>query len=128
MRLRMLLCGNTLVASVCCEGTSPHPPNCRIVSLRKTIPSFRKLTTVQLGPASAGPFLVSKHLGTISRVPGFALVRKKRDLPQHDETKLKPRFGGAFFALRRARATIARFLLCSLGLFPEMGPAMAASV
>jgi hypothetical protein len=57
MRLRMLLCGNTLVVSVCCEGTSPRPPNCRIVSLRKTIPSFRKLTTVHLAPLRRGLFL-----------------------------------------------------------------------
>ncbi len=53
----LLLRGNTLAPSVCRQGTSPRGPNCRIVPLRKTQrPSFRKLTTRTLGPASAGLF------------------------------------------------------------------------
>jgi len=62
----------------------------------------RRLNDLTLGPASAGPFLVSKHLGTISRVPGFALVRKRDDLPQHDETQASLRRG--FFCTERSWA------------------------
>jgi hypothetical protein len=56
-------------------------------------------------PASAGPFLVSKHLGTISRVPDLLWCGRR---PFRSMTKLEPRFGGAFFALRKARSTVAR--------------------
>jgi hypothetical protein len=73
------------------------------------------------------PEMGPKHLGTISHVPDLLWCGRKDPLPlpQHDETKLEPRFGGAFFALRKARCSI---LLCSLGLFPGMGPAMAGGV
>jgi hypothetical protein len=93
MRLRMLLCGNTLVVSVCCEGTSPRPPNCRIVSLRKTIPSFRKLTTVHLAPLRRGLFLCRN---TWEPSPAFRIcfgAEEERDLPQHDETRASLRRG-----------------------------------
>src|SRR6266545_5835293 len=87
------------------RGNQPPPPelpHCLAAEDHTLLPQADNRT---LGPASAGPFLVSKHLGTISRVPGFALVRKVVS-SFRSMTKLEPRFGGAFFALRKARSTI----------------------
>ena len=72
----LLFCGNTPVASVLAEEPIP---TLGIAQLRKTnTPSSAKTRT--LGPASGGAFLCVQTLGTISRVPGFALVRKNGTL------------------------------------------------
>ena len=84
------------------RGNQPPPPelpHCLAAEDHTLLPQADNRT---LGPASAGPFLVSKHLGTISRVPGFALVRKRDDLPQHDETQASLRRG--FFCTERSWA------------------------
>jgi hypothetical protein len=49
------------------------------------------------------PEMGPKHLGTISHVPDLLWCGRKDPLPlpQHDETKLEPRFGGAFFCTEK---------------------------
>jgi len=73
----LLLRGNTPVASVLAEGT--RSPRSELLQLRKTqYPFFRK--DPYAWPRFGGAFLCVQTLGTISRVPGFALVRKNGTL------------------------------------------------
>jgi len=71
----LLLYGNTPVASVLAEGTDPRARDCPVAE--DPIPLLPQ-RPVHLAPLRRG--FVSKHLGTISRVPGFALVRKNGTL------------------------------------------------
>jgi hypothetical protein len=72
----LLLCGNTPVASVLAEGTDPRARNCPVAE--DQYPFFRK--DPYTWPRFGGAFLCVQTLGTISRVPGFALVRKNGTL------------------------------------------------
>ena len=86
------------------RGNQPPPPelpHCLAAEDHTLLPQADNRT---LGPASAGPFLVSKHLGTISRVPDLLWCGRRETF--RSMTKLEPRFGGAFFALRKARSTV----------------------
>jgi hypothetical protein len=73
----LLLCGDTPVASVPAEGTDP--PRSELPSCGRPIPLLPQ-RPVHLAPLPGGAFLCVQTLGTISRVPGFALVRKNGTL------------------------------------------------
>jgi hypothetical protein len=66
------------------------------------------LPSMGVGTLGNGTPILRWDRNTWEHLPrsGFALVRKKR--PFRSMTHFKPRFGGAFFALRKARSTVAR--------------------
>jgi hypothetical protein len=103
MRLRMLLCGNTLVVSARCGGTGHPRPE--LARLRKTKdPSFRKHTWPRFGGAFSCVEALGNHLPRSGICFGAEEETTFRSMTKRNS---KPRFGGAFFAPRKARSTVA---------------------